>query len=69
MIGTVHTTDFRLSEDDFHNDTVIEGEKESDQVPAKQVLIPSVIDTTFLPQIDQGSIKLLDHKTWSIIDV
>ncbi|MCJ1428150.1 mRNA cleavage and polyadenylation factor subunit [Sticta canariensis] len=50
VIGIVHTADFRLSEDDFHNDSVIE-------------------DTNFLPQIDQGSIKLLDGKTWSIIDI
>lgn len=50
VIGTVHTTDFRLSEDDFHNDSVME-------------------DTSFLPQIDQGSIKLLDSKTWLIIDI
>ncbi|MCJ1464049.1 mRNA cleavage and polyadenylation factor subunit [Pseudocyphellaria aurata] len=49
VIGTNHTTDFKLSEDDYHNDSVTE-------------------DTTFLPQIDQGSIKLLDSKTWSIID-
>lgn len=67
MIGTNHTTDFKLSEDDFHNDSVIEG-KESDQVPATQLLTLLILDTTFLPQIDQGSIKLLDSKTWSIID-
>lgn len=25
-------------------------------------------DTTFLPGLDQGSIKLLDGQTWSVID-
>ena len=25
-------------------------------------------ETSFVPQVDQGAIKLLDRKTWSIID-
>lgn len=67
MIGIVHTADFRLSEDDFHNDSVIEGGSHIKPL-GRRLLTLLILDTNFLPQIDQGSIKLLDGKTWSIID-
>ncbi|KAK3177207.1 hypothetical protein OEA41_008536 [Lepraria neglecta] len=48
VLGTSTTVDFKLPEDEFHNQWGAE-------------------ETTFLPQAEQGSIKLLDGKTLSII--
>ena len=67
VLGTSISADFKLPEDDFHSYWNEEGKRRiSDQDRRTDDLI--FIDTKFLPQGEQGSVKLLDGNTYQIID-
>jgi cleavage and polyadenylation specificity factor subunit 1 len=62
-IATTKKIDFKLPEDDHHKDWVIERK-------CDEYVLPSLmfVETTLLPSTNQGSLKLLHPKAWSIID-
>lgn len=64
ILGTGTTVDFKLPEDEFHSQWSLEGGCLSQSVQFFQL---TDLETMFLPQIEQGSIKLLDGKTLTII--
>lgn len=68
VLGTSQKLDFQLPEDEFHYEWNSEGNLiESNKLPLQQ-LIRLASDILLKPQIDQGSIKLLQDKTWTVVD-
>ena len=66
VIGTSLKTDFKLPEDEFHDNWTSEGEIKIFLVVKR--ILKLAPDISFLPQIDHGTVKLLDHETWTTID-
>jgi len=66
VLGTSTVVDFKLPEDEFHHQWAEEGMPKIAE--GRRVNKLTVVDTKFLPQVEQGCIKLLDGKTLSIID-
>lgn len=68
VVGTSTLVDFKLPEDEFHSHWTAEGTRARRILPKYDAARLTVSEITFLPQAEQGSIKLLDRKTFSIID-
>ncbi|KAL8777045.1 MAG: hypothetical protein Q9213_008033, partial [Squamulea squamosa] len=57
VLGVSRKADFKLPEDETHPEWSTEYTDST-----------SIAATSFLPQVEQGTVKLLDQKTWTIID-
>lgn len=68
VLGTSTIVDFKLPEDEFHSQWTAEGIHTMHTLRNSTQPWLTGLETTFLPQAEQGSIKLLDHKSLSIID-
>lgn len=65
-LGMNRTIDFKLFEDEFRTESISEGVQ---LIYGLRILLTLLVsDQKFLPQIDQGSIKILDRKTWTVFD-
>jgi cleavage and polyadenylation specificity factor subunit 1 len=67
-IATNHRAEFKLPEDDYHQEWAREG-MFIVQCGFENGKLSKDVETTFLPSVDQGTIKLLYPLDWSVIDV
>jgi cleavage and polyadenylation specificity factor subunit 1 len=67
-VATSEQVFFKLEDDDYHHEWANEGTAISSSPSNSQRTLTTETDTTFLPSIDQATLKLLHPKGWSIID-
>ena len=71
VLGTRRNADFKLpDDDDFHHEWRSEGLPLLilSRIQNRQADTVLFTDISFRPQIDQGSLKLLSPRNWSILD-
>lgn len=64
VLGTSITVDFKLPEDEFHTQWAEEGSTCAGYI---HIFWLTAVEIKFLPQVEQGSVKLMDSKTLLVV--